>query len=82
MTTATITSKGQTTIPKAIRDKLKLLPGDKVDFVLGADGTVTLRPVSVDIRDLYGFMNKPGQRAVTLEEMEQAIVAGARESLK
>lgn len=82
MTTATITSKGQTTIPKEIRNKLKLHPGDKVDFILGADGTVILRPVSIDVRDLYGFMHKPGQRAVTLEEMEQSIIAGAKESMK
>lgn len=82
MATATITSKGQTTIPKEIREKLKLHTGDKVDFVMGADGMVMLRPIKVDVRDLYGFMKKPGQRAVTLEEMEQAIVEGATESMK
>jgi AbrB family looped-hinge helix DNA binding protein len=82
MTTATITSKGQTTIPKEIREKLGLHPGDKVDFVMGGDGIVTLRPITIDIRDLCGFLKKKGQRVVTLEEMDAAIVEGALDSMK
>lgn len=82
MATATITSKGQTTIPKEIREKLKLHPGDKVDFVIGAEGMVILRPVTIDVRDLYGFMKKTGQPAVTLGEMDEAIADGARETMK
>lgn len=82
MATATITSKGQTTIPKEIREKLGLHPGDKIDFVMGEDGIVSLRPITIDIRDLCGFLKRPGQRVASLEDMEAAITAGALDSMK
>ena len=44
MPRALITAKGQTTIPKAIRERLGVAPGDRIDFVVQADGTVTVEP--------------------------------------
>lgn len=82
MATATMTSKGQTTIPKEIREKLGLHPGDKIDFVMGEDGIVSLRPITIDVRDLCGFLKKPGQRVATLEDMDAAITEGAMDSMK
>ncbi len=55
MATATITSKGQTTIPKAIREHLKLKTGDRLDFVIGDDGRVTLAPRKIDIVSFVEF---------------------------
>ncbi len=77
MTSATITSKGQVTIPKEIRDYLKLDVGSKIDFVIDADGQVKLIPLNVPATALSGILHRPGMRAATIEEMEQAIAEGA-----
>ncbi len=54
MVTATMTSKGQLTVPKEIRDRLGLEPGDKVEFVRGDDSAVVLRKRrSVSVRELF-----------------------------
>jgi AbrB family looped-hinge helix DNA binding protein len=76
MAAATLTSKGQTTIPKEIRDLLGIGPGDKLDFVVESDGRVVLRPATLDVRQLRGMLKRSGRKAVTLEEMDKAIAAG------
>lgn len=77
MPAATLTSKGQLTVPKRIRELLKLQTGDTVEFVVSEDGTVQVRAGSYDVRDLRGLLKRPGRKAVSLEEMDEAI-AGAR----
>lgn len=72
----TLTSKGQVTIPKAVREALRLGTGDRVDFVLGDDGVVRLIPLTRSIRSLKGRLPKPTQ-PVDLEAMEAAIRRGA-----
>ena len=72
MATATLTSKGQTTIPKEVRDHLHLHPGDKLEFIIEADGGVVVRSVSRSVTELEGVLPKPS-RPVSLEAMEQAI---------
>lgn len=74
MPTATVTSKGQITLPKAVRDVLRVNTGDQVDFVISENGEVTVRPLTVDITELRGMLKRPGQRAVSVEEMNAAIV--------
>ena len=76
MAAATLTSKGQTTIPKEIRDLLGIGPGDKLDFVVESDGRVILRPATLDVRRLRGMLKRSGRKADTLEEMDKAIAAG------
>ncbi len=71
MSTSTITSKGQTTIPKEIRDRLHVQPGDRIEFVI-QDGTVVVRAANRKISDLRGFLPKP-KKPVTLEQMDAAI---------
>lgn len=73
MPSSTVTSKGQTTIPKAIRELLELHPGDRVDFVVEEDGRVVLRPATADVGELEGLLRRPGQPVVTVQEMERAI---------
>jgi antitoxin PrlF len=80
MAVATLTSKGQTTIPKEIRDLLGLAPGDKLDFVVESDGRVVLRPATRDVRELRGMLHKKGRKPVSLEEMDRAIAEGATRS--
>lgn len=74
---ATITSKGQVTIPKDIRDILKIGPGDQIDFVVGDKGEIYISPRIYDIRCLKGMFYKKGRKPATLEDMQQAIEKGA-----
>lgn len=73
MPSATVTSKGQLTLPKAIRDRLHVNPGDTVEFVIEDSGQIHVRAGSVDVRDLRGLLRKPGRQPVTLDAMEEAI---------
>jgi AbrB family looped-hinge helix DNA binding protein len=76
---STITSKGQTTVPKEIRKRLNLRPGDKVFWYI-EDGRIVLRAKYRSIKDLAGMLHRPGQRPVTIEEMDEAIAQAAAES--
>ena len=73
MPAATLTSKGQLTLPKAIRDRLRVGPGDTVDFVVGDGGEIRVHAGSVDVGDLRGMLGKPGRKPVTLDSMDDAI---------
>ena len=73
MPTSQMTVKGQTTIPKKIREYLNLHPGDKIDFVVDDDGKVVLEPATCDVKELEGILHKPGITAVSIEEMNNAI---------
>jgi len=73
MPTATLTSKGQITLPKAIRDCLRLQAGDTVDFVIVGDDEIHVRAGRIDVFDLQGMLKKPGRKPVSLETMDDAI---------
>jgi antitoxin PrlF len=73
MPSATVTSKGQLTLPKAIRDLLRLGAGDRVDFIVKDDGTVVLRPATVDVRELKGLLHRKGLTPLSVEEMNAII---------
>lgn len=70
--TATITSKGQITIPKAIRTLLDLHSGDKIHFLLDESGVARLVPVTQDISRLKGIVAKP-KKAVSIKELNATI---------
>ncbi len=70
-----ITVKGQATIPKAIREHLRLKAGDRVKFFVHPDGTVVLLP-KLPVSALRGILTRP-RRPVTLERMREAIAEGA-----
>ncbi|AFZ58265.1 AbrB/MazE/SpoVT family DNA-binding domain-containing protein [Anabaena cylindrica FACHB-243] len=69
----TITTQGQVTIPKEIRDYLNLDAGSKVDFVIDENRIVKLIPLNVTVQSLSGILHHPGMTPSTLEEMEAAI---------
>jgi len=71
--TATLTTKGQITIPKQVRDHLGVDTGDRLSFDVREDGTVVVTPLTRHVRDLAGILRRPGQRAVSLAEMDEAI---------
>lgn len=77
MTAATITSKGQVTIPRDVRAALNLSAGDRLDFVRMEDGNYAIVPASRSVRALRGVLAPPAQ-AVTLDDMDAAIAAGAK----
>jgi len=70
-TDATLTSKGQTTIPKEIRDELGMKPGDRMTFTLMADATVVMRVKNKSITDLAGTLYKKGRKPVPVEQLSR-----------
>lgn len=74
MIESVITSKGQTTLPKAVREALSVVPGDRVRYVIAGDEVRILAARS--IKRLYGALEYDGP-PITLEDMERAIAEGA-----
>jgi antitoxin PrlF len=72
MPTATVTGKGQITIPKSIQLHLKLEPGDTLRFVIERSGRVVLMPAAIDASELRGLL-APAPRRLSLEQMDFAI---------
>lgn len=69
---ANLTSKGQVTVPKSVRDALALANGDGIEFVI--DGRrAYIVPRNRRVADLAGILHRPGMKAATLEEMDEAI---------
>ena len=73
-----VTSKGQTTLPRAVRSKLGLEAGDTVRYIVSGERVQILKARHAS--DLGGMLYRPGQRRVSLEEMDDAIAEGAAES--
>lgn len=71
MTTATLTSKGQTTIPKEIREGLGMKPGDRLSFTLMPDGTVVMRVKRKSVMKLAGVLHKKGRKPVSIEQLSR-----------
>lgn len=78
MRDSTVTIKGQTTLPSEVRAALGLVAGDRVRYVI-MDGEVRIVKAH-SVRDLRGMLARPGQKSVSLEEMEDAISGGATEA--
>ncbi len=74
MKSSTLTSKGQVTIPKEIREYLKVKSGDLIDFIIDREGSVVVRAGTLHVGDLKGLLKKPGRKPVSLEQMDQAIL--------
>jgi AbrB family looped-hinge helix DNA binding protein len=73
---ATMTSKGQITFPKIIRDRLKLTAGDKFKFTVTEEGTLLIIPLTASVKKLKGMLPPP-HTAISLEKMDAAIAQGA-----
>ncbi|MCW2786741.1 MAG: hypothetical protein JWP74_3258 [Marmoricola sp.] len=70
-----MTSKGQITIPKDVRDELGLEPGVKIDFVRVSEREFRIRPKNLDVSALFGILKYDGP-PITIEEMNEAIRDG------
>ena len=73
MPASTLTSKGQTTIPKDVRNHLKLRTGDQIDFVIAPDGSVVIRPATVHVRELKGILHRKGMKTLSVSAMNAAV---------
>jgi len=72
MATATVTSKGQITIPAEVREKLGLRAGTRVRFLQLEDGVYEFVPVTGSVSDLRGMIRWSGD-PISIEEMDDAI---------
>lgn len=73
MARSTISSRGQTVIPKPVRTHLGLHAGDEVEFVILEGGEVLLKPETENVRSLKGVLRKPGRKPVSLRAMREAV---------
>ena len=76
MPEATLTSKGQITVPLEVRQALGLTAGSRVSFVRTDEGSYELVPATGSVRALRGVIPLP-PRPVTLEDMDAAVAEGA-----
>ena len=74
MPTATLTTKGQVTIPKSVRDLLRVEAGDQIDFFVSDQGDVFVRGLNADVRELRGLLKRNRRRSVSVDEMNAAIL--------
>lgn len=80
MISSTLTSKGQITIPKKIREMLKLKTSDRVIFVPLEDGKVLMTTETAPAESLFGMLkHRAPKKAVSLKVMDEAIARRRRE---
>lgn len=73
MALATLTTKGQVTIPKVIRDALKLNTGDKIEIIMTDNRQALIRPISKKVDDIFCKLHNPQRKAVSTDAMDQAV---------
>ncbi|MCL2595171.1 MAG: AbrB/MazE/SpoVT family DNA-binding domain-containing protein [Promicromonosporaceae bacterium] len=81
MPSAAMTTKGQITVPVAVRRALGLEPGSRLQFVERPDGAFELRPATYPVQSLKGFFGLHLGPAVTVEQMNETIADAAAEAL-
>lgn len=83
MAVSTLTSKGQVTIPKEIRTRLGLRPGDRLDFQLDEGGELKVRPASEPsyLRLFGSLKHRAREKPVTMEEMRRSVKERAGKKL-
>jgi antitoxin PrlF len=74
MAIATLTSKGQITLPKDVREHLHLSTGDRLEFVIRSDGEVQVKPVAGSYRDLRAMLHRPGIPSPPDEALDQELM--------
>lgn len=82
MALSTITTKGQITIPKSVRDSLKLKTGDRIEFIITDKQEAIIRPVSKKVDEVFGILNQPGRKPVSADEMKAGIRKRLKEQFK
>ncbi len=78
MAIATITSKGQVTIPKRVREHLDVSSGDKLEFRVGDDGSVSVIPITTSVESAFGAFSHKAKRPVSAAESKRRVAAAVR----
>jgi len=81
MPTSTLTSKGQITVPKPIREHLHVAEGDQVDFTIAPNGAVVMHRITGSVSALAGLLHRPNRKVVSLEGMDNAIAGAVIEKM-
>ncbi len=82
MALATLSTKGQVTIPKKIREALKLHIGDKIEIIVTEKNEAIIRPVTKKVDDIYCRLHKPGRKAVPLKAINNTIKDRMKDKFK
>ena len=72
-TTATVSDKGQVTLPKPLRDQLGIQPGSRLEFRLAADGVLQVMVLANGSASLAGLLARPGETARSLIDLDAAV---------
>ncbi len=72
---ATVTDKGQVTVPKEIRDRIGIAPGSRLDFEVQDDGTLRVRVLARGADNLFGLVHRPGIKPRSIEAIDKSIAA-------
>ena len=76
MSLSTLTSKGQITIPKELRESMSIDAGDKIEFIINEQNEVVIKPITKKAIDVFGQLNKyKKNKPVSIEEMNEAIAS-------
>lgn len=75
---ATVTDKGQVTVPKNIRDQLHIATGSKLDFEIEEDGSLRVRVLARGSENLFGLVHRTGIKSLSVEAMDEGIVAATK----
>jgi len=81
MPSSTLTSKGQITVPKLIREHLHVAEGDQVDFAIAINGDVVMHRITGSVSTLAGFLHRPNRKPVSLAAMDNAILGSVIDKL-
>jgi len=74
MPQATLTSKGQVTVPREVRELLHLKAGDKIDFTIISDDEILLMPVTRRVDEVFGCLHAiAGGKGASVEDMDAGI---------
>jgi antitoxin PrlF len=79
MAITTLTSKGQITLPKEVREHFRLGEGDRLEFVIRSDGEVRVQPVAGSYRDLRGMLRRPGRSSPSDENLDRELIRSLEE---
>ena len=73
MSISTLTSKGQVTIPKSVREQLHLRTGDKLDFRVEEDGTIRVYPIARKVSEVFGLLAEKAGRAYSTKASREKL---------
>ena len=79
MALSTITSKGQITIPKQIREQLHLCAGDKLDFRVEKDGSLRVYPIAKKVSEVFGYFAHKATKPKSTQDMKRGLRRAFRE---